>query len=400
MYDEVFNLQEFAEVSTQSRGHIERASSMVQIRTQEAEDALTDFCLDEAGGILESMPPAARRAADRFRKFLRRLYEGVYQRWPPKFRPNARSWLDREVTRRLQQDLAAVYEYLADRTMCWNMNGDGTLDKTMPLLQDSSQAHLSDAPDTRLANSLCTIDVRLSRLSVQRPFPLLPPSVAPAKPQTKFSIGGRGKKERALRESRIAHEYAMASNMCQWSSDYAENELARAFVVFEKSDGIDDVDPRDARRARWVILYCLLQTLADIANDVPDLQSRHHVRYFLNAPLTGLPPWEPGGNGFPEACRERSHCWTTVQQWGVAVNMKDPNLGAKPPPWDVKDDTRYREAKSDPQIPEKNNLSLDLRSRESIPELQGTPVDHSSSAQAEPQMLHNKSVKTASDLGL
>ena len=124
----------------------------------------------------------------------------------------------------------------------------------------------------------------------------------------------RGKKIDKVRESRIIHAYAEASNAFQLARVYAENCLLKAFVHFEKVDQPGEIDPREARRERWIIIYCILQALASIAVDVPHLSFKGG-EYFLNARLKGLPPWSQDDEYFENASREQSHCWTTAQSW-------------------------------------------------------------------------------------
>lgn len=70
-----------------------------------------------------------------------------------------------------------------------------------------------------------------------------------------------------------------------------------------------------ARRERWIIIYCTLQILARISVDVPDLSFKGNVAYFLNTRLQGLPPWSPNDQTFLEASYEQSHCWTAPELW-------------------------------------------------------------------------------------
>lgn len=156
-------------------------------------------------------------------------------------------------------------------------------------------------------------DCRLNASNIPHPYPLLPDSV-PAPAPTKKSLFS-GKKKDKVRESRVAHAYAEASNAFKLDRYMSENELAQAFVRFEKADQPGNVDPREARRERWLIIYCVLQTLAGISVDVPHLSFKGDVSYFLNTRLQGLPPWSPREKLFIEAAREQSHCWISPKTW-------------------------------------------------------------------------------------
>ncbi|CAD6592632.1 MAG: hypothetical protein ASARMPRED_006479 [Alectoria sarmentosa] len=309
MYAELSNLQESADISIPTTAYLYRAHLELKARIHEAEDRLTTFYFDDAHFAQEEMPPTVRAASARFRTFLRQFYEKEYQTWPIR-RGQPGLWLDRIVVSRLQEDLNALYEYNVDRKVEWRDNDESEGRKTRALLKSANALNFGlDGEDVRMLNVLQNLDCRLNACHVPHPYPLLPASV-PGPPPVKKPVFG-GKKKDKVRESRIAHAYADASNASKLSREHAENDLVEAFVRFEKADQPGDVDPREARRERWIIIYCVLQTLAGISVDVPNLSFDGDVSYFLNTRLQGLPPWGPTDNIFMEASREQSHCWTT-----------------------------------------------------------------------------------------
>ena len=313
MYEELSHLQESADISLPTTAHLDRAHLEVQARISEAEDRLSMFYFDDAHFSQEDMSPTIRAASVRFRKFLRQFYEKNYQTWPIR-RGQAGLWLDRIAVSRLQDDFNALYEYTVDRKVEWN-GDDGSEDrKTRALLKSVDALNFGlDGEDIRMLGVFQNSDCRLNASHIPHPYPLLPISV-PSPPPAKKSVFG-GKKKDKVRESRIAHAYAEASNASELDREHAENDLVKAFVHFEKADQPGEVDPREARRERWIIIYCVLQTLAGISVDVPNLSFNGDVDYFLNTRLQGLPPWSPTDKIYIDASREQSHCWTTAKTW-------------------------------------------------------------------------------------
>lgn len=313
MYAELSNLQESADISLPTTAHLDRAHLEVQARISEAEDRLSMFYFDDAHFSQEDMSPTVRAASVRFRKFLTQFFEKEYQTWPIR-KGQAGLWLDRIAVGRLQDDFNALYEYIVDRKVEWN-GDDGSEDrKTRALLKSVDAPSFGlDGEDIRMSGVFQNSDCRLNASHIPHPYPLLPLSVS-APPPAKKSVFG-GKKKDKVRESRIAHAYAEASNASQLTREHAKNNLVKAFVHFEKADQPGEVDPREARRERWIIIYCVLQTLAGISVDVPNLSFNGDVDYFLNTRLQGLPPWSPTDKIFLDASREQSHCWTTAKTW-------------------------------------------------------------------------------------
>ena len=66
-------------------------------------------------------------------------------------------------------------------------------------------------------------------------------------------------------EKRVLLAYAEASNSHLVGKDTATNDLVEAFIRFEKSDLTLEVNPREARKGRWVLLYGILQALATMS---------------------------------------------------------------------------------------------------------------------------------------
>lgn len=307
MYDDVSHLPESADISLPTTAYLDRAHLELQARIHEAEDHLSTFYFDDAHFSQEDMSPTIRAASLRFRKFLRQFYEKKYQTWPIR-RARSGLWLDRIVVDRLQQDFNALYEYNVNKKVEWNGDDESEDRKNNALLKSVDALNFGlDGEDIRMLGVFRNSDCRLNASHVPHPYPLLPISV-PAPPLGKKSVFS-GKKRDKARESRIAHAYAEASNAAALHREHAKNDLVEAFVRFEKADQPGEIDPREARRERWIIIYCVLQVLAGISVDVPNLSFNDDVSYFLNTRLQGLPPWSPTDKVFVEASREQSHCW-------------------------------------------------------------------------------------------
>ena len=317
MYERVFQLQESADISLPTRAHLQRGHLELQVRVQEAEAHLADFYFDDVHFAQEDMSPTIRATSDRFRRFLKRFYEKEYQSWP--IRRVQRSdalWLNRAIVKRLQNDFSALYEHFVNRDVVWSDEEDDENRKARRWLKSVNHLNFGlDGEDYRMLGVFRNLDCRLNAPHIPHPYPILPGCMTALPPSKKSMFSG--KKTDKVRETRVAHCYAEASNSYQLSREHAENELAQAFVRFEKADQASEIDPREARRERWIIIYCVLQTLASISPDVPHLSFKENVSYFLNARLSGLPPWKPTEQIFMEASREHSHCWTATEEWQI-----------------------------------------------------------------------------------
>ena len=316
MWEELDTLQESADISLATKAHLDRSFLDLQARVHEVEDVLATFYFDDAHYSQEDMSPRIQAISDRFKKFLKQFYEKAYQSWPIKKKSPRLLWLDRPTVSQIKRDFDCLYEYCVDR----NMMVDQRLARAeqprqkMPLRSNATENVWLDDEDDRMLGVFRNFDCRSNNLNIPHPYPLLPESIRPAVGGGKKSVF-KNRKVDKVRESRVAHSYAAASNASQIGRECARNDLLEAFVRFEKSDQPSEVDPREGRRERWILIYCISQTLAKISVDVPHLSFKTNVKYFLNTRLEGLPPWSPEERIFEEASLLHSHCWTHPPCW-------------------------------------------------------------------------------------
>lgn len=319
MYSRLQRIAEFRDVSHFSRILLERASLEVQIRAQQVANKLTDFDFADMWPMQSVLPLPARESFDRFRRFLVRHYEAIFWTWPaPARHGNAEIWLSRDVIHRLQTDFGALYDYLVDRDMTWE-SGSSPHDREWRIVSKGQKPNFrADGDGLPLTGMFIGFDNRCGFPHIPHPYPLLPPTrplhIPPAK-ANRFAKKARHPEARFV-ERRVALEYSEATNLFQLGPDFAANGLVDAFAQFEKMDMPAEVDPCQARKGRWVLIYGVLQVLATVSVDTPGLRFTDKVPYFLNPRLRGTPPWRDKQDPSPEeASHERSHCWTTSRAW-------------------------------------------------------------------------------------
>ena len=336
MYQQIEDLPESVDLSPTTQAHLKAAHLELQIRVQEVEHSLTTFCFDDAHSAREDRRPTARAASLKFRKFLKQYYEQEYQAWPIKSIRQDKTWLNRRITSRLQHDFSALYEYCVDKEVKWDEDEDEDdkkherirgreTPKTRRLLKSNTSFSL-DAEDDRMLSIFRNLDCRYNRPSLPHPYPILPASIPVSSSQSKRFVFSKGHDKNKVGELRIAHAYATANNSFQWNREYASNGMSQAFCAFEKADSADNVNPQESRRERWIIIYCVLQALAGISVDVPQLSFKGDVDYFLNARLEGLPPWSVQKDVYLEASREQSHCFTAAEAWADSRREQDTSI--------------------------------------------------------------------------
>ncbi|KAF7553948.1 hypothetical protein G7Z17_g3287 [Cylindrodendrum hubeiense] len=343
MDNELERCPDFKHTTPIARALLERATLETQLRVQAAEERLSEFSYGDmwaAAGHAANGP--ARGAADRLQEMLQSHYTKTYGSWPPVPHASSRPgssreedgdgseemWLTRTLAMSLQRDFGALYDYLVDRDIVWDVSEARSGRKWMMASESGNMGFDADSPDTPMTDMLIEFDNKLRFPHVPHPYPLIPESIPPsittptAKEGGLFKYGkrpdaasnsGAGSRAGAM-ERRVQLAYTESTNIYALGSDFVQSDLVDAFVRFEKSDRVGEVDPAAARRGRWVLLYGVLQTLASVSVD--DARVRYHegVSYHLNPRLKGtrIPPWKRGGrqrsgsNGMGSAAHERS----------------------------------------------------------------------------------------------
>jgi hypothetical protein len=359
MYGQLETCADFKHVTPITRGLLERVSLETQLRIQAAEERLAEFDYGDmwpssvavtanTSGPVGTAP--AKAAMDRLQHFFVQYYTRQFGSWPP---PVSRSrgglssqvgdddediWLTRTVVQLLQKDFAALYDYLVNRDIVWDESEARPSRKWMMVSESGTQGLEPDTPDLPMTDMLIEFDNKHRFPHIPYPYPLVPVSIAPqsgsSSSPTKESsgggmFGGKSGKKNASRtnaggrmgvdERRIQLAYTEATNMCILGSDFIHSDLIDAFSKFEKTDQLGRIDPFTGRRARWVLIYGILQTLASVSVDAPGIRYKDDVPYHISPRLKGVkvPPWKTGGprlNAY-EAAHELSHCWTVPATW-------------------------------------------------------------------------------------
>jgi len=385
MYSHLEGCADFKHVTPITRALLERACLETQLRVQAAEERLAAFQYSDmwpaavatvANPSGPVTPAPAKAAADRLQLFLLQYYTREFGTWPPP--PLATHdnsigiahgggdgdedmWLTRTIAQALQRDFAALYDYLVNREIVWDGSEARSGRKWMMVSETGNRGFDADTEELPLTDMLIEFDNKLRFPHIPHPYPLVPesipppPDAAPSLSRKESGTGGMfgakssskknantgagntgGGNQNAGRsgavERRIQLAYTEATNICILGSDFTHSDLIDAFGKFEKTDRVGEVDPSLARRGRWVLIYGILQTLASVSVDAPNVRYREEVSYHLSPRLKGakMPPWKTGpsygphaganANNAGEAAHELSHCWAIQHSWNGSGN--------------------------------------------------------------------------------
>ncbi|KAI0179066.1 hypothetical protein GGR52DRAFT_288191 [Hypoxylon sp. FL1284] len=331
MFSRLEMCADFKNVTPITRALLERACLENQLRVQAAEERLAEFSFDDIWPSIGPNPRGASRdAAERLRQFFVNHYAKMHGDWPPP-EAGARTvegedtWLTRTMSKRMQKDFGALYDYLVNRDIVWDESEARSSRKWMMISESGNKSFDPDTYDLPLTDMLIEFDNRMRFPHIPHPYPLVPESILPNTPS---SSRDRSKKDKnngnakqgpddRINERRAQLAYTEATNIYILGSDFEQPDLIESFVRFEKADHIGAVDPFVARRGRWVLIYGVLQTLASVSVDSPNVRYKDNVTYHLSPRFKGTkaPPWKGASAPAAEASHELSHCWVAPRTW-------------------------------------------------------------------------------------
>ena len=292
------------------------------------QNKLSDFDFDEIWTPLgPSKPGPSRQAYERCRRFFKKYFEDYYESWPPAVLENSEVWLNRRLVQKLQKDFGALYDHLVNREVVW----DGTEERAgrkwqLKLMND--KGFDADTEELPLTDLLVSFDNANKFPHIPHPYPLTPESTKGTASNDKKSEKKNKAIDDKMAERKAALAYSAATNIYLLGSNLQPNDLVKAFTAFERSDMVGEADLYTLRRGRWLVIYCILQTLATISVDVPGQRFTSEVLYHLNPDMDGCPPWETDRRveHYPSPDATLSHCWTIRKTWEPQSPLRQNNL--------------------------------------------------------------------------
>ncbi|KAI4158608.1 MAG: hypothetical protein LQ342_007260 [Letrouitia transgressa] len=333
-------IPEWRYITPHTKMYLTNANMEIEQRIHRAQGWLLSFDFNEMWPTSSAPQSVARGCFDRLRKWLCKYYENAFLHWPP---TNDQTWLTRDMVLRLKNDFHGLYDYLVDRDIIF----DGTQyrpGQKWSIISKSGQGFKADTFDLPLTDILVGFDNRNQFPHIPHPYCITPTSVpAHSKPKSSFTLKKPSSPSDLLAQSRRkALSYAEASNVYTLRDQYMHTDLVTNFIRFEQSDMVDSLDPFEARRGRWVLIYGILQVLATVSVDSPNLRYKEGAQYHLSPQMKGVVPWADRSTPpEEEAKHELSHCWVVPSTWGPSAPKARPGAH-KPIIWGQFGDGRQR----------------------------------------------------------
>ena len=310
-------IPEWRHISPHTKMYLQNASLELEERVHRAQFWLTSFNFNEMWPTSSAPPSSARGCFDRLRKWLCNYYENAFSHWPP---TNDHTWLTHDLVTRLSNDFHGLYDYLVDRFVWFTGFKSRPGQEVKWIITDGcvGSAFRADTSELPFTDILVGFDKRNGFEHMPFPYPKTPTSTpVQNKPKPSFKLKKpTSPAEIQAQSRRKALSYSEASNVYLLRGRYLHTKLVTKFIEFEQSDMVDSLDPYEARLGRWILIYGILQILAMVSVDSPNLRYKEGCLYHLSPQMKGVVPWaEPNSAAEEEAGFEGSHCFTVSNTW-------------------------------------------------------------------------------------
>ncbi|KAK4667799.1 uncharacterized protein QC764_704540 [Podospora pseudoanserina] len=280
MSDHLSDIPEFQIISSQTRKLIRQTKAEMSTYLGRAGQQLRDFLESDFRESQTKLTPGEHSHLDRFRMFLAAYFTKRLGRYPPASIEPPYLVFERDVYATMHQDLDALYQHLADTTLCTT---------SMPTL-----AHLKTGGT--ILQIVHGFDERNKFTPLDHPLPLVP-EVIPKPATRKLSWLSRNDKVKP-RQTLVDHASLIKATNKQ--SSLMANPLVVAYRKLEedavffpsKADKNEKLTQADTRKARWVLIYCISQILRSCSYSPPICRNMEGVRYNIAIDTsTIIHPW-------------------------------------------------------------------------------------------------------------
>lgn len=272
MHDRLDLDSEYADLPAATRGLITRASLEMDLRIARALRALRNFLEDELGAEQLGLSKSARDHLDRFRSWLQAYYVQQYGWFPPP----ANTAFNRPLWSGMHDDFRSLYDLLVDT--------DSENDLTVGL---------GVVGGVCVLQNVHAFNRRHGHSGLPHPLPLLPSDATLDSQRTlrNFKLGRTGSEPRPA--TRLALALTKASNSHR--PGVLASPIVQGYLRFERQRLEEKLSVAEARKVRWILIYCVLQMLHSVVR-APEGVEDTHAPYPLCVPTDGGPDFdhEPG----------------------------------------------------------------------------------------------------------
>lgn len=269
---------EFDGVSQVTKALITRAYLEMDLHLGRITRALSSFLEEELSSAYLGLSSGARAHLDRFRTFLHCFYVAKFGYWPP---PEGLIF-SKSLLRSMYYEFQQLYEYLVDAE-----SSDSMQNQTRPA-----------SGGICVLQNVNAFNQRHRYEPLPHPLPLIPDhesrvwGTQSQKGLRAFKLGTKATK---TVEKGMTARAALAAATNSSDPDIMNCSLVQDYMQFEREWAAkqeEKVSVSDARKVRWIVVYCIFQMLASVTRAPKEVRDSEGPSYPLCCLITGTPPWD------------------------------------------------------------------------------------------------------------
>ncbi|GAB7343950.1 hypothetical protein MBLNU457_1896t2 [Dothideomycetes sp. NU457] len=279
MNDSLCLSSEYDNISNVTKALISRASLEMDLHLGRVSRALGNILEDELSGTFLGLSGPERAHMDRFRSHLHSYYVAKHGYWPPP----ADAAFDKDLLINMCNEFYDLYDYLVDT------------ESTYELANQKASGGLCVLQNVNAFNT------RHNYEPLEHPLPLLPDAQ-----HLERSVQG----QRALRPLRLSTKStrnvrllsaraALFTATNNVGADVESCPLIQSYIDFEHesiSRPEEKLTMSDARKVRWIMIYCTLQMLVSVTKSADEVRDSWSPSYHMCCLVTESPNLFPTAN--------------------------------------------------------------------------------------------------------
>jgi len=264
MNDSLSLSAEFEHVSIVTKALITRASLEMDLHLGRVSRALGNILEDELSATFLGLSAPERAHMDRFRSHLHSYYVAKHGYWPPP----AGAAFDKDLLINMCNEFHDLYDYLVDNESTYDLAGQ------------------------KASGGLCVLqnvnafNTRHNYEPLDHPLPLMPDcqhlerSVQGQRSLRPLRLSSRSTRNVTLLSARAAL-FTATNNV---GADVESCPLIQAYIDFEHdsvSRPEEKLSMSDARKVRWIMIYCTLQMLVSVTRSAEEVRDTWSPSYHM-----------------------------------------------------------------------------------------------------------------------
>ncbi|QIW96637.1 hypothetical protein AMS68_002155 [Peltaster fructicola] len=270
MHDRISKDSDFDILTNTTKALITKASLEMELHIRRVVRAIGNFLEGELSSEKLGISKPARDHLDHFRSFLQSYFLDRLGYFPPS---DSEDNFDKDIWRDIHDDFRHLYDYLADtETVSDTFSDRGVIGGVC------------------VHQNVDAFNQRHSFEPLPHPLPLLP-DLTPTRRTTESQVSLRNFLVRVESDFRPSLRQALTDASNSHNPELVDQPIVQDYIRFERQRLEEKLSIAEARKVRWLLIYCTLQMLISITTAPDEVAEAQSAPYPLCVNVSACPIW-------------------------------------------------------------------------------------------------------------